>query len=63
MTEGGTQAIDGPALVKLVSSVVDAASAGDRERSVDGMKQLTRFSVTTSLLLSTGAGKKARSKL
>lgn len=54
-------AIDGPALVKLVTTVIDAVNTGDRERSVDGMRQLARCSVTTSLLLSTGAGKKARS--
>ena len=50
--------VDGPALVKLVTSVFDAVNAGDGERSMDGMRQLARCSVTTSLLLSTGAGKK-----
>ena len=51
--------IEGPVLVKMVTTVMKAAGDGDKDRTVDGLKQLGRQRVSASLLSSTGAGKKA----
>ncbi len=51
-------AIEGPELVKMVSTVMKAAGDGDSHRTVDGLQQLGRQRVTASLLSATGAGKK-----
>ncbi len=51
-------AIEGPDLVKMVSTVMKAAGDGDSHRTVDGLQQLGRQRVTASLLSATGAGKK-----
>lgn len=48
-------------LVKAVDAAVKAAADNEPSRAVDSLQFLTKQDVTASLLLSTGAGKKARS--
>ena len=50
--------VEGPELVKMVSSVVKAANDGDGPRTTDGLQQLGRQRVSAGLLSATGAGKK-----
>jgi hypothetical protein len=50
--------VEGPELVRMVSTVVKAANDGDGPRTTDGLQQLGRQRVSAGLLSATGAGKK-----